>query len=100
MVRAIKNSQRTGIVTVIFAVSFVFFVVVLLSKNDRTNSYISHNPMLDRRNQILAMAGPGKDLTPEVRAVLFEYLSGPKVLEYNFTREEKAQIINFLNGKK
>ena len=100
MAYAIKNAQKTGIATIIIATLFVFFVTVLLQKDNRSDSYLSNDPVLERKAQILALASPGKDLTPEVRAVLFQYLSGPKLLDYNFTTEEKAQIINFLNGKK
>ena len=97
---AVKNSQRTGIFTIIIAIFLVLFVTFLISKNNRTSSYISTSPVLEQKAQILAMASPGKDLTPEVRAVLFSHLSGQKLLQYNFTPEEKVQIINFLNGKK
>lgn len=100
MTYATKHSQRTGILTIVTVITLVFFVVVLLSKNGRTNSYLSNDPLLDRKDQILAMATPGKDLTPQVRAVLFHHLSGQKLGQYNFTAEEKSQIVNFLNGKK
>ena len=94
-----ETLQQKGILTVVIVALFVLFLVVVTSKNNQTNSYLSSDPIMARRAEILALASPEKPLTSEVRSTLFQYLSGPQLLRYNFTPAEKTRIINFLNKK-
>jgi len=92
-----KSSQRKGVLVIVLATLVVLFFVASLSKTSELKSSLALDPLLQTKYQILAMVSTGNKLSVDDRNTIFQLLSGPKVLQYRFTPEEKAQIIKVLN---
>lgn len=96
-----KKHQRKGALTFIVTILVVLFAVVVMVVDYKSSSYSSYlasaGPILDKKEQVLNIVYSGKKLTPESREIIFENISGTKILQYNFSQEEKMEIIKFLN---
>lgn len=93
--------QKTAFVVVLTA-CVVVFAVFILSKNSgetlKQNSASVTDPILEQKTIILSIVSSREPLTDEQRDTLFLSLSGPKMLQYNFTGSEKNMIVKALNA--
>lgn len=93
-----KVLQKKAILTIALTVFIIVSVIIMLPKQNISDSNFS-DPIAERKAQILAVASADGGLTAEGRTLIFNALSGPKMLQYNFTPEEKSRIIKAVNGK-
>ena len=90
-------SQTKGTITLILAVLIVAFAIVTLSTDYNSEFRLSPDPIMAQKAKILALASSESALSFEAREIIFRSLSGKKVLQYQFTPEEKLKIIKVLN---
>jgi hypothetical protein len=86
-----------AILTVILAAVVVVVSAVVLTQSGAYEQSIPEDPIALRKAEILELSSSGKEPTPDVKKAVLEYLSGPAMLQYNFTLEEKIKIVKFLN---
>ena len=92
-----RTSQRKALLTLVLATLVVVFLSVLLTKNSTIDPLNSLDPISREKAQILSLASSNEGLTSQDRSLIFQTLSGPKILQYHFTPEEKLKIIEVLN---
>src|SRR3989338_9186099 len=93
--------KRTAFVYTLVTVVVVFAVFVLSKSGEETlkqNSASVADPVLEQKTIILAIVSSRDPLSDEQRDTLFLSLSGPKMLQYSFTEEEKKMIVKALNA--
>lgn len=97
-----KAPQKRTVFVVALITCAVIFVVILLSNNDGELSKRSvatvADPTLEQQAIILSIVSSKEPLTDEQRDTLFSSLSGPRMLQYNFTGSEKDLIVKALNA--
>jgi len=92
-----KASQKKAILTVIIAAAVVIASIAVFTKYGTYDQSVPQDPLASRKAKILALAYSDSAVTTNVKQTVMEYVSGPAMLEYNFTHEEKIRIIKFLN---
>src|SRR3989338_10251373 len=89
--------KRTAFVVVLTA-CVVIFAFFLLSKNSEEILQSSVDPVAEQKVKILAIVSSREPLTEEQKNTLFLSLSGPRMLQYQFTGFEKNMIVKALNA--
>src|SRR3989338_2189524 len=88
--------KRTAFVYTLVTVVVVFAVFVLSKSGEETlkqNSASVTDPTLEQKTIILSIVSSQEPLTDEQRDTLFLSLSGPKMLQYQFSVSEKDMIV-------
>lgn len=96
-----KAPQKRTASVVVLTASVVIFAVFLLSQNSgdifKQNIASVTDPTLEQKARILSIVSSPGPLNEEQKNALFLSLSGPKMLQYQFTVLEKDMIIKALN---
>lgn len=89
--------KRTAFVVVLTA-CVVIFAVFILSKNNEEVSKSIVDSVAEQKVKILAIVSSPEPLTDAQKDTLFLSLSGPRMLQYQFTGFEKNMIVKALNA--
>lgn len=92
-----KASQLKAVLTVMVAALVVIISAVVLTKTGVYDQGVSQDPIALRKVEILTLSSSGRRPSQDDRETVLQYLSGPAMLQYDFTQEEKMKIIRFLN---
>lgn len=77
---------------------FALFFLLNEGRNASKNPALVVDPVSDMKSKILDMASSDRPFTTDDREMLFNALSGQKMLQYSFTDEEKKIIVKALNA--
>jgi len=92
-----SSYQRRGLLTILVATLVVLAIMFFLSNYNRQDKSLVSDPMFSQKAQVLSLVESGKPLNEEAKGIIFQYLSGSKILQYDFTPAEKIKIIQALN---
>lgn len=93
-----KVPQKRTAFVVILTACVVVFAFFLLSKDNAEITQNGMDPIAEQKVKILAIVSSREPLTEEQKNTLFLSLSGPRMLQYQFTGFEKNMIVKALNA--
>ncbi len=96
-----KASRKKPSFVVPLATVFILFALFFLLNEGRDAMQSPASvvdPVSEMKSKILEVASSEKPFTTDDREMLFNALSGPKMLQYSFTNEEKQLIVKALNA--
>lgn len=96
---SMSSYQRGCVFTLILAIPLAFIAIVLFTTMSNSDQQYLSDRLFKQKAEVLQFTASDQSLSKEARAVIFDYLNGEQMLQYDFSPEERIQIIHALNKR-